>query len=40
MVYCWRDEINVNNRGNYWISNGSKRGEFLKFIPGGYKNGK
>lgn len=39
-VYAPNMTIYVNNRGNYWISNGSKRGEFLKFIPGGYKNGK
>lgn len=39
-VYAPNMTIYVNNRGNYWISNGLSRGKFIKFIPGGYKNGK
>ena len=39
-VYAPNMTIYSNNRGNYWITNGINRGEFIKFIPGGYKNGK
>ena len=39
-VYAPNMTIYSNNRGNYWISNGINKGEFIKFIPGGYKNGK
>ena len=39
-VYAPNMTIYVNSRGSYWISNGIRRGEFIKFLPGGYKNGK
>ena len=39
-VYAPNMTIYSNNRGNYCISNGINRGEFIKIIPGGYKNGK
>lgn len=39
-VYAPNMAIYSNNRGSYWISNGITRGEFIKFIPGGYRNGK
>jgi hypothetical protein len=39
-VFAPNMTIYANARGSYWISNGVKRGEFIKFIPGGYKNGK
>ncbi len=39
-VYAPNKIINVDERGNYWIATGFDRGEFVKFIPGGYRNGK
>ena len=39
-VYAPNMTIYSNSRGSYWISNGKDRGEFIKFIPGGYRNGK
>ena len=26
--------------GTYWISDNGKKGEFVKFVPGGIKNGR
>lgn len=39
-VYAPNMTIYSNYRGAYWISDKGKRGEFVKFIPGGYRNGK
>lgn len=39
-VYAPNMTIYSNNRGSYWISDGKRKGEFIKFMPGGYKNGK
>lgn len=39
-VYAPNMTIYSNHRGSYWISDGKSRGEFIKFIPGGYRNGK
>lgn len=39
-VYAPNMTIHSNYLGSYWISDNGKRGEFIKFLPGGYKNGK
>ena len=39
-VYAPNMTIHSNPRGVYWIEDNGKRGEFVKFIPGGNRNGK
>ena len=39
-VYAPTKTIHSNSRGVYWIEDGGIRGEFRKFVTGGYRNGK
>lgn len=39
-VYAPNMTIHSNRWGSYWIEDNNKKGKFIKFIPGGNKDGK
>ena len=39
-VYAPNMTIYANPQGAYWIEEKGKYGKFIKFVPGGYRNGK
>ena len=39
-VYAPNMAIHSYSNGTYWISENGKRGEFVKFVPGGVKHGR
>jgi len=39
-VFAPNMTLHANAFGRYWVSDNGKIGTFVKFVPGGYKNGK